>query len=268
MISSGIASVDIVVVRCVRFGRILETYVGELASGFTLMSIWIISRGDVLLILLGLGYSVLRDLILHRSSVNNSASLSNKFKGFYFIFMFGISGLLHQVITAIADRIRVSEVEMVMTRMDFKIYTYDKNFSRTQKTSLALEALWKTLFVLYLYLIGTLVNERQMQKKEEKVDMSNALDASLVDTKSSGTESGGQDTCNRSGNDAHADDTDIRPIYDEEPMAEEQLIAKNNVFAIGQQHNEQPKVNNEGEVDQNAEQCHDTRPLSAKLSDN
>nr|GFA10493.1 transposon Ty3-G Gag-Pol polyprotein [Tanacetum cinerariifolium] len=77
-----------------------------------------------------LGYSVLRDLILHRSSVNNSASLSNKFKGFYFIFMFGISGLLHQVITAIADRIRVvSEVEMVMTRMDFKIYTYDKNFS-------------------------------------------------------------------------------------------------------------------------------------------
>ncbi|GJV57779.1 putative ribonuclease H-like domain-containing protein [Tanacetum coccineum] len=29
---------------------------------------------------------------------------------------------------------------------------------RTQKTSSALEALWKTLFVLYLYLIGTLVN--------------------------------------------------------------------------------------------------------------
>ncbi|GKB23636.1 hypothetical protein Tco_0863037 [Tanacetum coccineum] len=27
----------------------------------------------------------------------------------------------------------------------------------TQKTSLALEALWKTLFVLYLYLIGTLI---------------------------------------------------------------------------------------------------------------
>ncbi|GJY66778.1 hypothetical protein Tco_1535172 [Tanacetum coccineum] len=27
---------------------------------------------------------------------------------------------------------------------------------RTQKTSSALEALWKTLFVLYLYLIGTL----------------------------------------------------------------------------------------------------------------
>nr|GEX45725.1 hypothetical protein [Tanacetum cinerariifolium] len=30
-----------------------------------------------------------------------------------------------------------------------------------------------------------------------------------------------KDTSNRSGNDAHADDADIRPIYDEEPMAEE-----------------------------------------------
>ncbi|GJQ95577.1 hypothetical protein Tco_0006716 [Tanacetum coccineum] len=52
------------------------------------------------------GYRELIDLILHRSSINNSASLSNKFGGFYFIFKFGISGLLHQVITTIADRIR------------------------------------------------------------------------------------------------------------------------------------------------------------------
>nr|GEX64085.1 hypothetical protein [Tanacetum cinerariifolium] len=72
----------------------------------TRMSVWIISRGDVLLIPLGLGYRVLIDLILHRSSINNSARLSNKFGGFYFIFKFGISGLLHQVITALADRIR------------------------------------------------------------------------------------------------------------------------------------------------------------------
>ncbi|GJV43874.1 hypothetical protein Tco_1428410 [Tanacetum coccineum] len=70
------------------------------------MSMWIISRGDVLLILLGLGYRVLKDLILHCSSINNSASLSNKFKGFYFIFKFDILDLLHQVITTIADRIR------------------------------------------------------------------------------------------------------------------------------------------------------------------
>ncbi|GJS70417.1 ribonuclease H-like domain-containing protein [Tanacetum coccineum] len=35
-----------------------------------------------------------------------------------------------------------------------------------------------------------------------------------------------------------------------------------------QQHTEQPELNNEGEVDQNAEQCHDTCPLLATLTDN
>ncbi|GKD06349.1 hypothetical protein Tco_1181323, partial [Tanacetum coccineum] len=77
-----------------------------------------------------------------------------------------------------------------------------------------------------------------------------------------------QDTSSRSGNDAHADDADIRPIHDEEPMAEVQTTAEINVFAIGQQHTEQPEFNNEGEVDQNAEQCHDTCPLPATLTDN
>ncbi|GKA53181.1 hypothetical protein Tco_0746496 [Tanacetum coccineum] len=51
----------------------------------------------------------------------------------------------------------------------------------------------------------------------------------------------------RSGNDAHVDDADIRPIYDEEPMAEVQTTAEINVFAIGQQHTEQPEFNNEKE---------------------
>ncbi|GJZ23283.1 hypothetical protein Tco_0560742 [Tanacetum coccineum] len=87
------------------------------------------------------------------------------------------------------------------------------------------------------------VNERQMQTTE------------------------GKDTSSRSGNAAHADDADIRPIYDEEPMAEVQITFKINVFAIGQQHTEQPEFNNEGEVDQNAEQCHDTCPF-LKLTDN
>ncbi|GJW21605.1 hypothetical protein Tco_0032227 [Tanacetum coccineum] len=112
------------------------------------------------------------------------------------------------------------------------------------------------------------VNERQMQTTEDKVDSSKALDASLVDTESSGTTLKEQDTSSRSGNDAHADDADIRPIYDEEPMAEVQTTAEINVFAIGQQHTEQPEFNNEGEVDQNAEQCHDTCPLPATLTDN
>nr|GEV50543.1 hypothetical protein [Tanacetum cinerariifolium] len=78
------------------------------------------------------------------------------------------------------------------------------------------------------------VNERQMQTTKEKVNTSKALDAGLVDTKSSGTESKEQDTSRRSKNDAHADDADIRPIYDEEPMAEVQTTAEINVFAIGQ----------------------------------
>ncbi|GJS66985.1 hypothetical protein Tco_0681549 [Tanacetum coccineum] len=82
------------------------------------------------------------------------------------------------------------------------------------------------------------VNERQMQTTEDKVDSSKALDASLVDTESSGTTLKEQDTSSRSGNDAHADDAYIRPIYDEEAMTE------------------------------NAEQCHDTCPLPATLTDN
>ncbi|GKD32325.1 hypothetical protein Tco_1247834, partial [Tanacetum coccineum] len=64
------------------------------------------------------------------------------------------------------------------------------------------------------------VNERQIQTTEEKVDSSKALDASLVDTESNRTTLKEQDTSSRSGNDSHADDADIRPIYDEEPMAE------------------------------------------------
>ncbi|GJX31373.1 hypothetical protein Tco_0241228 [Tanacetum coccineum] len=98
------------------------------------------------------------------------------------------------------------------------------------------------------------VNERQIHTTEEKVDTSKALDASLVNIASSGTESVEQNTNSRSGNDAHADDADIRPIYDEEPMAEVQTTAEINVFATRQQHTEQPEFNNEGEVDHNAEQ--------------
>ncbi|GJX76485.1 hypothetical protein Tco_0323296, partial [Tanacetum coccineum] len=112
------------------------------------------------------------------------------------------------------------------------------------------------------------VNERQMHTTEKEVDTSKALDASLVNTKSSGTESGEQNTSSRSGNDAHANDTDIRPIYDEEPIAEVQLIDDRNVFPIGQHYTQQLEFNNEGEVDQNAEQYHDTCPLPAKLTDN
>ncbi|GKB44203.1 hypothetical protein Tco_0889145 [Tanacetum coccineum] len=73
---------------------------------------------------------------------------------------------------------------------------------------------------------------------EEKIDTSKALDASLVDTESSGIESKKQDTSSSSGNDVDANDADIKPVYDEEPMAE------------------------------NVEQSHDTCHLPAILTDN
>ncbi|GKF86308.1 hypothetical protein Tco_0254135, partial [Tanacetum coccineum] len=82
------------------------------------------------------------------------------------------------------------------------------------------------------------VNKRLMQTTEEKVDSSKALDAN------------------------------IRPIDNKEPMADVQTTVDDNVSATGQQHTEQPEFNNEGKVDQNAEQCHDMRPLPAKLTDN
>nr|GEX26819.1 hypothetical protein [Tanacetum cinerariifolium] len=84
-----------------------------------------------------------------------------------------------------------------------------------------------------------------MQTTEEKIDTSKALDASSVDKE-----------CN------------IRPIYDEEPMAEVQMTAAIDVFAIRQQHTEQPEFNNEGEVVQDDEECHDTCPLPAIFTDN
>nr|GEV38671.1 RNA-directed DNA polymerase, eukaryota, reverse transcriptase zinc-binding domain protein [Tanacetum cinerariifolium] len=61
--------------------------------------------------------------------------------------------------------------------------------------------------------------------------------------------------------DSRVNDTDadnrgkgIKPIYDEEPMAKVQTPAKINVFVTRQQHTELPEFNNEGEIDQNAEQ--------------
>ncbi|GJY37921.1 hypothetical protein Tco_0424285 [Tanacetum coccineum] len=82
------------------------------------------------------------------------------------------------------------------------------------------------------------------------------------------TDSTVQDESSRSGNDTDADDADIRPIYDEEPMAEVQLTAECNIFAIGQQHTEQPEIINEGRVDQYPEQCQVKSPMLDSSPDN
>ncbi|GJY37341.1 hypothetical protein Tco_0422719 [Tanacetum coccineum] len=73
---------------------------------------------------------------------------------------------------------------------------------------------------------------------------------------------------NMSGNDTDADDSDIRPIYNDESMAKVQLTAKCNIFAIGQQHTEQPKIINEGRVDQYTEQCQVKSPMLNSSPDN
>ncbi|GJU74892.1 hypothetical protein Tco_1266297 [Tanacetum coccineum] len=94
------------------------------------------------------------------------------------------------------------------------------------------------------------VNKRQMQTQESKIDTGKAVENGLVIMKSNGTESEVQDDSSRSRNDTDADDADIRPIYNEEPMAEVQLTVEYNIFAIRQQHTKQPEIINEGQHDQ------------------
>ncbi|GKA92073.1 hypothetical protein Tco_0813998 [Tanacetum coccineum] len=93
------------------------------------------------------------------------------------------------------------------------------------------------------------VNKRQLQTQESKIDQV-------------------QDDSSRSGNDTDADDIYIRPIYDEEPMAEEQLTTECNIFAIRQQHTEQPKIINEGRVEQYPEKCQLKSPMLDSSPDN
>ncbi|GJZ55648.1 hypothetical protein Tco_0610841 [Tanacetum coccineum] len=112
------------------------------------------------------------------------------------------------------------------------------------------------------------VNKRQMQTQESKIDTGKAVDDDLVVTESSGTESEVQDDNISSGNDTDADDADIRPIYDKEPLAEVQLIVECNIFATGQQHTEQSEIINEGRVDQYTEQCQVISPMLNSSPDN
>nr|GEV16300.1 hypothetical protein [Tanacetum cinerariifolium]GEV84382.1 hypothetical protein [Tanacetum cinerariifolium] len=122
------------------------------------------------------------------------------------------------------------------------------------------------------------MNERQMQSKKEKVDLSKALDADLVVIESSGTESEKHDTSSRSRNDTHAEDGDIKLVNDKEPRTEVQLTAEHNILANEQHHYVQSKPSYDtyllekvdsninpdstnishrrGEIDQHAEKSH------------
>ncbi|GJZ75551.1 hypothetical protein Tco_0640016 [Tanacetum coccineum] len=112
------------------------------------------------------------------------------------------------------------------------------------------------------------VNKRQMQTQESKVDMSKALDVGFVVTKRSGIETKKHDTSSKSGNDTHVEDADSELVNDKEPMAEVHFPAEHNVLANEQQHVEQPEFNNEGRVDQDAEQCQVKSPLLKPSPDN
>nr|GEX92984.1 reverse transcriptase zinc-binding domain-containing protein [Tanacetum cinerariifolium] len=114
--------------------------------------------------------------------------------------------------------------------------------------------------------------------------------SSLVVTECCGTKSVKQDTSSRSENDAHAEDVDIKPVNDKEPIDEVQLTAQNNVLANEQQHSVQSgpiydthllkKVDRNithdstnmcyrgGKIDQNTKKCQDPCPLLDPSFDN
>ncbi|GJU31456.1 hypothetical protein Tco_1175045 [Tanacetum coccineum] len=134
------------------------------------------------------------------------------------------------------------------------------------------------------------VNEILMQMQEGNVNMGKALDTRLVVTKSSGTKSDKQDTSSGSGNDTtQAVHANIKPVNDQEPLANVQLTAQHSVLANEQQHTKQyepiydtylvEKVdsnttpdstnmrNNRGKTDQDGEQYLAKSPLPAFLID-
>ncbi|GKC82649.1 hypothetical protein Tco_1138366 [Tanacetum coccineum] len=130
----------------------------------------------------------------------------------------------------IKSRIYLDDEYVVMTRNYFLQYTQLEIPEFRDTLMQHMESIWKSIDerALHKREYDTRVNERQMQTKEGKFDTCKALDASLVDIESSRIESKEQDTRSRSGNDAHADDAYIRPIYDEEPIAKVAKLLKEN----------------------------------------
>nr|GEY52205.1 hypothetical protein [Tanacetum cinerariifolium] len=83
------------------------------------------------------------------------------------------------------------------------------------------------------------VNDRMMQSKERKDNLSKALDAGLDVTKSNETESKRHVLSSRSMNDTHTNDADINSVNDKQPMAKVQLSAEHNILANEKHHSEQ-----------------------------
>nr|GEU45926.1 hypothetical protein [Tanacetum cinerariifolium] len=122
----------------------------------------------------------------------------------------------------IKPRISLNDEDGIMARKYFLEYTKLEARQLCDTLIQHMESVKKSIDerTLHKREYDTRVNERQMQTTKGKVDTCKVLDAILVYTASSGTESLEQNTSSRPGNDAHANDADIRPIYDEEPMDE------------------------------------------------
>ncbi|GJU33396.1 hypothetical protein Tco_1176985 [Tanacetum coccineum] len=69
-------------------------------------------------------YRSLKGLLLLHSSINNSASFSNKFRGLYFSLKFGISGLHHHVFKTL------TEYDVGRLAREFNGLRCDRQFSR------------------------------------------------------------------------------------------------------------------------------------------
>nr|GEV29781.1 hypothetical protein [Tanacetum cinerariifolium] len=96
------------------------------------------------------------------------------------------------------------------------------------------------------------VNDRMIQSKERKDDLSKALNAALVVTEINETESESHVLSSRSRNDTHTDDADINSVNDNQPMAE--VDRNTNLDSKNMSHRG-------GEIDQNAEKYQVSCPL-------
>nr|GEU30805.1 hypothetical protein [Tanacetum cinerariifolium] len=117
-------------------------------------------------------------------------------------------------------------------------------------------------------MIGEVKKRKERMARGNIFDKGKAVDDDLIVTQSNGIESEVQDDSSRSENDIDVDDEDIKPIYDEKAMAEVQLIAECNIFAIGQQHTKQLEIINEYRVDQYPEQHQVKSPMVDSSPDN
>ncbi|GKA82393.1 hypothetical protein Tco_0789141 [Tanacetum coccineum] len=167
--------------------------------------------------------------------------------------------------------IKSSHLDGTYSRKDFKAYT-------GMKPQDFKERILKDFDFIQKYMIKSILNDKEIEQrlnakrlqKQGEVDMDNALDASLVFTKSSRIDSRKKNDCSkirndqrsrnesiRSGNESSRsrnecserrnfrNDTDIRPSYDTKSMAEVPNNVDYNVFVVETQHSEQPKNMND-----------------------